>query len=484
MRMVLSLRFIGALYATVVTLIIAAGSGYVVYDLYRQAQQQGEEHIEHDLAQQSQRIAQLLQFYHGVAERLARESRVVDLAVFADHARAQEWSASLRAHLPDVTGLALFASDGGILGESAPQRVGPGCLADMRRLVSSPATAHFPVHNEQAGFEHVDITVPVQRDGDTVGILFLSLSLQRLQRLLDDVTGDGQALVLMDAGGMKIASADRLGDAADTLKARGPVSGTSWSLQLSQRSPDVWQLYRVLIPATLVVALAAIVLIQVLTRRATRLFTRELDQLRATLQQVAEGAPLESRHRPWLHELQPIIPAIHALAAQIQDKQNQLAELSVTDTLTQLPNRRRFDMALASTFASAQRGHAAFLAVIDVDHFKGINDRLGHDSGDRVLVAVADVLRRECRAGDLVARIGGDEFAAILTDTTSAGIVQWYERVREQLRQTADTATLTISVGFTALGGGRYGQPGDALRAADAALYQAKARGRACAVEG
>lgn len=484
MRFVPSLRLIGALYATIVTLIIVAASGYVLYDLYRQSQQQGVQRIEREFAQQAQGITQLVQFYSGVAERLARQRTVVDLALFADHTKAQEWSASLRAHLPDVTGLALFATDGGILGESAPQRVGQLCLADMRRLATGMAAPRFPVHSERAGLEHVDITATVKESENTAGILFLSLSLQRLQQTLEEAAVAGQALVLHDAEGKRIASIDKLGEASDAQTEQGPIPGTPWSLELTQRSPDVWRLYQVFIPATVVAALAAIVLILVLSWNSTRLFTRELDQLRAMLQQVAEGTPLGPQRQPWLRELQPIIPAIHVLAAQIQDKQNQLAELSATDALTKLANRRRFETDLASAFANAQRGHAMYLALIDLDYFKDINDQQGHDAGDRVLCALADVLRHECRAGDQVARLGGDEFAAILADTTSKGVEQWYERLREHLRSAAETASLTISVGFIALGGGRFDKTGDALRAADAALYQAKERGRNCVVEG
>lgn len=484
MRFVPSLRLIGALYATIVTLIIVAASGYVVYDLYRQSQQLGAERIEREFAQQSQRIAQLVQFYSGVAERLAQERTVVDLTLFADHAKAQGWSASMRSHLPDVTGLALFAADGGILGESAPQRVGPLCLDDMRRMVSGKTPPRFPVHSERAGFEHVDINAVVKEGEDVAGILFLSLSLQRLQQTLEAAAVAGQALVLLDADGKQIASIDKLGEASDADTVQGPVPGTPWSLELTQRSPDVWRLYKVFVPATVVAALAAIVLILILSWNSTRLFTRELDQLRIMLQQVAEGAPLGPQRQPRLRELQPIIPAIHALAAQIQYTQNQLAELSDTDALTKLANRRRFETDLASAFANAQRGHAMYLALIDLDNFKDINDQQGHEAGDRVLCALADVLRHECRGSDQVARLGGDEFAAILADTTSAGVEQWYERLREHLRSAAETASLTISVGYIDLGNGRFGQMSDALRAADAALYKAKARGRNCVVVG
>jgi len=484
MRFIPSLRLIGALYATITTLIILAASGYVLVDLYRQSQNEGARRTERDLTQQQQHIAQLLQFYQGVAERLARDDKVTNLILFADHSGAQAWSASLRTILADVTGLALFTTDGNILGQAASQRVGPKYLADMRQLVAGSPAPRFPVHNEQAGLEHVDITAVVRHNDDTTGILFLSLALQRVQQVLGNTTVAGQSLVLRDAAGRTIAYIDKLNGETDVVRVQGPVPGTPWSLELTQHRLEAWPAFRTLIVATVVVVLAIIVLIQILARRTTRLFTGELNQLRAALQQVAEGAPLEPQREPRLREFQPIVPAIHTLAEQIQDTQKRLSELTVTDVLTQLPNRRRFDMELVSAFANAQRGHPAYLVLIDLDHFKAINDRYGHEGGDRVLCLLAETLRRECRGGDLVARLGGDEFAAIMLDTTGAGVLQWFERVRKQMGDNAEASPLSISVGFVALGSDRFGAASDAQRAADAALYQAKARGRDCAVEG
>lgn len=162
---------------------------------------------------------------------------------------------------------------------------------------------------------------------------------------------------------------------------------------------------------------------------------------------------------------------------------DELARTARTDALTAVGNRRRFDEDLARTDAlAARRGGSYAVAVVDVDHFKAFNDRLGHQAGDEALVAVAAALVAGCRAGDLVYRYGGEEFAVIYTDCTAAEAVAAAERLRVEVEaipvgEGALPAPLTVSVGVASSAADRE-QPSDVVAAADAALYGAKAAGR------
>jgi len=119
--------------------------------------------------------------------------------------------------------------------------------------------------------------------------------------------------------------------------------------------------------------------------------------------------------------------------------------------------------------------------MIDLDHFKRVNDRWGHASGDLVLVAIAQVLREELRGADLAVRFGGEEFLAILPGTDAAGALEVAERIRSRI-QNARVAVddgeiaMTASVGIATLRGEESGA--DLVARADAALYRAKATGR------
>ena len=151
-------------------------------------------------------------------------------------------------------------------------------------------------------------------------------------------------------------------------------------------------------------------------------------------------------------------------------------KLAYEDVVTRLPNRRAFDAAWARDAARAQRHHHPLaLALVDIDHFKDLNDHHGHAGGDAVLARLASALTATIRSGDMAARIGGDEFAVILPHTDEAGAVEWGRRIKASLLVGAEEVDFTISIGVAAT----PEVPADQLREmADRALYRAKGRGR------
>lgn len=157
-----------------------------------------------------------------------------------------------------------------------------------------------------------------------------------------------------------------------------------------------------------------------------------------------------------------------------------LTAAALTDSLTGLPNRRAF-RGLAD---SRQLGEAPLardcVALLDIDHFKRVNDGYGHGVGDEVLRGFAEVARRTLRQKDVVARLGGEEFAILFPDTSQDQAMQICERLREEMAASELTPSepslrITISGGVAPLGTGGLD---DALRVADEALYRAKQGGR------
>ena len=153
-----------------------------------------------------------------------------------------------------------------------------------------------------------------------------------------------------------------------------------------------------------------------------------------------------------------------------------LEELTRTDPLTGLRNRRSFDQEFVARFEHARRYNRPMaVAMIDIDHFKRINDTLGHQQGDAVLQRVAAVLRRCSRQSDLVARYGGEEFVVVLPETALLEALQFAEKIRASVA--ADDG-VTVSLGIAAMPPARFNEPEAFLRAADEALYRAKESGR------
>jgi diguanylate cyclase (GGDEF)-like protein len=158
--------------------------------------------------------------------------------------------------------------------------------------------------------------------------------------------------------------------------------------------------------------------------------------------------------------------------------------LSVTDDLTKLYNSRHLNQVLRRESKRASRsGRPLSLVFLDLDGFKGVNDRHGHLAGSRALIESAAVIRRCARETDLVARFGGDEFAIVLPDTGSEGAASVGDRVRERMAS-HDFLTgeglhvhLTVSVGVATLPD-VAASPEELMKAADAAMYRVKGSGK------
>ncbi|GGS72494.1 hypothetical protein GCM10010156_34200 [Planobispora rosea] len=160
-----------------------------------------------------------------------------------------------------------------------------------------------------------------------------------------------------------------------------------------------------------------------------------------------------------------------------------LAEQAVRDPLTGLYNRRRLMDVLAGEFSRAvEDGTPLSLALLDVDHFKRINDTYGHGEGDSVLVHVARTLVGEVRHDDVVARYGGEEFVLVLPGATAEAAWARIDALRERVKGTSvgvgeDLLSVTFSAGVATLSA-EVSSPADLLRIADEALYEAKRLGR------
>jgi diguanylate cyclase (GGDEF)-like protein len=174
----------------------------------------------------------------------------------------------------------------------------------------------------------------------------------------------------------------------------------------------------------------------------------------------------------------------------LEQSRAMLEELSIRDELTRLYNRRYISQFLQEEFERSQRyGHAFALLMLDIDHFKSVNDTYGHGIGDNALVHVARLCMESCRTTDRVARYGGEEIVFVLPETRWEDAIQFAERVRVLLQMTPlmvvceDGRPLHLQV-TASIGVAAYPNSGDSVESlftmADKGLYRAKADGRNC----
>lgn len=197
--------------------------------------------------------------------------------------------------------------------------------------------------------------------------------------------------------------------------------------------------------------------------------------------------PLDAQVTHWLFamNLALVVMIVAVLAmltfASVRKLEAELSEMATTDVLTGLPNRRSFSLAMDGLVRESNRSGSAFvLGLLDVDHFKRINDAHGHSVGDEVLMRCGAVLQAELKAGDRVFRWGGEEFAIVFRDSDLARAHIACERLRARLQDALSAVregvALTVTVGLA------QWLPGESLddlfRRADAALYAGKDAGR------
>jgi diguanylate cyclase (GGDEF)-like protein len=172
---------------------------------------------------------------------------------------------------------------------------------------------------------------------------------------------------------------------------------------------------------------------------------------------------------------------------QLEHRNRDLERISALDTLTQIANRRRFDLVLRQEWRRAARDESPLsLVFCDIDYFKRFNDTYGHQAGDECLVRVAQAMEESLyRPADLVARYGGEEFIALLVDTGAEGARMLAERMRSKVealnvehRASSVAPHLTVSLGVASVVPKPALRPEDLVDLADRALYAAKAGGR------
>ncbi|RAU48424.1 MULTISPECIES: diguanylate cyclase [unclassified Pseudomonas] len=219
----------------------------------------------------------------------------------------------------------------------------------------------------------------------------------------------------------------------------------------------------------------------------------DLDSLKTILERRLEGllGTMDEHQRQRDQREQEVASRLQSLASRVATMEQEALgfrahleeqrQKALIDTLTALPNRAAWNERLEQAVAQQPRDSSLLLGILDLDHFKRINDGYGHLAGDRVLKIVATELKKKLRGADFIARFGGEEFVLLLPHTSMADGLALLERLRQTVERCpfhfkGEPVTITVSMGVTPF---RPGERSDAvLKRADQALYRAKDLGR------
>ena len=273
-------------------------------------------------------------------------------------------------------------------------------------------------------------------------------------------------------------------DGVPAIGVLGEVPGTDWMTVASIPAATAYADIRHLRNTTILLVLVLLLVVGSLAYGLGLLVVLPLERLSRAAHQVAGGDLAVEVTASGGGEVAGLAVVFNDMVRQLRKGRTELERLSVTDELTGLANRRHLDGELQRETDRHRRHKRSFaLLLLDIDRFKSLNDTHGHQAGDEVLRRFAGILRGCVRAGDTVARFGGEEFIVILPETPGEGASLLAERIRaatEECRFEVGVGTevrTTVSVGLARFP--EHAQtPETLIEAADEALYRSKAGGR------
>jgi len=367
----------------------------------------------------------------------------------------------------------------------------PACRNFVQHALAAENRTSAPeFHAAGALPEHYDLLHPVRdENGKPIGYVLGSFARKPLQELIERGLGNPREyLELQQANADEtILAIATTGDraAADTVEAVAvALADSRWTLLYWPRvtMPPFFAGARtfhfLLIVAAAAAMLALSMLLHVRARRAVR---HDIVSLGRIFNDVRAGSvrvdyPME------LRDFSSVFQYLRESGRRLAEEKTKLKDMGLIDHLSQLSNRRHFEMRLKELYDLARTHGPSSVLIMDVDHFKKVNDNHGHDAGDALITGFAAALRKTVRQSDVLARLGGDEFCIIYTYVPLEKAIALAERLRKQLpREIPLTKGIMHNVRWTgglSTIGERDKKFDDVLWRADQAMIKAKEAGR------
>jgi diguanylate cyclase (GGDEF)-like protein len=315
---------------------------------------------------------------------------------------------------------------------------GPQCLTYLRRMADAKSLRPAELHSLNLSSEHYDLVQPVFDDTRRVALLFARFASAPVRALIERAQEQQHGYIelnqTIENAAEPIAS---WGDPElkHDATAGAPVRHTAWAVSYH---PDYTLpsflsgrlFYSLLL---ILAAIAALILVHLrLHYRVARAVRHDIKSLARMFEDMRTGTvrvdyPME------LREFKKMFKYLRHSGQELVDEKERLKDMGLIDHLSQLSNRRHFEARLTELFERVKTHGPSSVLIIDIDHFKAVNDRYGHDAGDALIAGFAAALRKVVRQTDFLARLGGDEFCIIYPHARLEQAAAFVERLRKQL---------------------------------------------------
>jgi diguanylate cyclase (GGDEF)-like protein len=442
----------------------------------------------------------------------------------------QDYLRSVGTRFAGYASLQVTTADGEpIAGGAAAPRLPEAWLAQLRQ---NQVVVGEPVWRADAGSHALSVVVPLRSArGRALGNLVAVMDTSAIEKIIDRYPQESGEMFLANALGQRVvlgkapdkvpengsdagptalpgigALTGAAGKAVEYRNHRGldvvgtlqPVPDAAWGIVVERERRVVLAQVYALRSTTILLVFGLLTLVGIGAYGIGLSLVHPLDRLVGGADRVASGDLTVNLPVVRRDELGKLTERFNEMTAQLRANRDELAaahesllyknaeleELSVTDALTGLHNRRYLMDTLTREFEQrARNGRVFTLLMADLDHFKRINDTYGHPAGDAVLMYAARVFREEIRSVDLAARFGGEEFTLLLIDSDLENSRAVAERIRARIATNGIafdgvTIPVTISIGLAQVASDPHDTPADLISRADAALYAAKDGGR------
>ncbi len=476
------------LRVTLILILCFLAIGYVSFLAVRDVQQSSY----HDRASQisadaARRINEFLTGQRQSLETFAKQSGVVTVSRHGTTAERSRKEDEIRSQLPGAVSVHLLPwTDAGPVSPAGTPD--PASLDYVRRMTASGSPAKPEFHGTGTAAEHYKLAVPVRDEKRNItGYLLAGFSRAPVQAILEQSLPQNAYLELqqpVSRGTPQAVLAVGKASNAGSVSVISEIGGTGWVLlyQDAVAPPRLLSGYRNIYFWSAVVVFSIILMVLYrLYRRTVRSIRHDIQSLIRMFQDLREGSVRVS-YPMALKEFSEIFEYLRDRGQKLVREKEKLKDMGLMDHLSQLGNRRHFETRLKELFEAAKSNGPSSVLIIDMDHFKSVNDKHGHDAGDALIVGFADALRKVVRQTDVLARLGGDEFCIIYSYAPLKKATELVERLRRQLPREIPLTKgamhqLRWTGGLSAMSD-KDTKPDDVLWRADQALLQAKEAGR------